>query len=111
MNGEEYKMSEIVEVFSVEQVKKCLEEVTGEDKVYALALLDWAIGKRSLKAIPLRDNTTNGDIQKAILPEHWEYGTNGEYVHVWGDGQSISFTLEWWNSPYKRGIEDGTEVS
>lgn len=59
--------------------------------------------------LTIPDNPTNGDMQQAILPKHWEYGTNGEYVHVWGDGQTMTFTLDWWNSPYKRGIENGND--
>lgn len=34
-------------VFNAEEVKKCLEDVVGEDKEYALWLLEWAINKRS----------------------------------------------------------------
>lgn len=34
-------------VFNAEEVKKCLEDVVGEDKEYALWLLEWVINKRS----------------------------------------------------------------
>lgn len=34
-------------VFNAEEVKKCLEDVVGEDKLYALFLLEWAMDKRS----------------------------------------------------------------
>ena len=36
-----------MKVFNAEEVKKCLEDVVGEDKEYALWLLEWAINKRS----------------------------------------------------------------
>lgn len=36
-----------MKVFDAEEVKKCLEDVVGEDKEYALWLLEWAINKRS----------------------------------------------------------------
>lgn len=60
--------------------------------------------------LTIPDNPTNGDIQQAILPKHWEWGTNGNFVHVWGDDQTMTFTLEWWNAPYK-GAEHGRENS
>lgn len=34
-------------VFNAEEVKKCLEDVVGEDKMHALWLLEWAIDKRT----------------------------------------------------------------
>ena len=59
--------------------------------------------------LTIPDNPTNGDMQQTILPKHWEYGTNGEYVHVWGDGQTMTYTLDWWNAPYKRGSDNGND--
>lgn len=35
-------------VFDEKEVKKCLDEVIGEDKEYALFLLEWAIKKRTI---------------------------------------------------------------
>jgi hypothetical protein len=52
-------------------------------------------------SIFISKDATNGDVQKAILPKHWQYGTNGEYVHVWGDNQTMTFTLDWWNTPFR----------
>lgn len=38
-----------MKVFNTDEVKKCLEDVVdGEDKQYALWLLEWAIEKRSI---------------------------------------------------------------
>jgi hypothetical protein len=64
--------------------------------------------KEAPTVLTIPEQPTNGDMQQAILPKHWEWGTNGNFVHVWGDGQTMTFTLEWWNSPYKRGNEDGS---
>ena len=43
-------MSRMVDV---DEVKKCLEEVSGDDKTDAIALLEWAIDKRTVQAVPI----------------------------------------------------------
>lgn len=52
---------------------------------------------------------TNGDMIKAMFP-YGKYGTNGNEVHVYGVGGNgcLVFTLDWWNAPYKRGGENGS---
>lgn len=60
-----------------------------------------------LNVTPLPDNANNGDIIKALF-DYGSYGTNGDYVHVFGVGGNgvLVFTREWWNAPYKRESED-----
>ena len=44
----------MIEVFDENDVKECLAEVTDSDiKTYAFCLLDWAMQKRKVQAIPL----------------------------------------------------------
>ena len=43
-------MSRLVDI---DEVKKCLEEVSGDDKADAIALLEWAIDKRTVQAVPI----------------------------------------------------------
>lgn len=54
---------------------------------------------------------TNGDMIKAMFP-NGEYGTNGNFVHVYISYfaiiQTMTFDLSWWNAPYKRGDSDGS---
>lgn len=44
---------------------------------------------------------TNGEVIKAMF-SYGKYGTNGDYVHVYGVGGNgcLAFTKDWWNSPY-----------
>lgn len=60
---------------------------------------DLLIGRAIKNGTPL-DNATNGDVIKALFDG--EYGTNGNMVMVWGNRQSVSFTLDWWNAPYTK---------
>ena len=50
--------------------------------------------------IPKRSYVTNGDVIKALF--NGQYGTNGDYVHVFGVGGNgcLVFTKEWWNAKY-----------
>jgi len=50
--------------------------------------------------IPKRSYVTNGDVIKALF--NGQYGTNGDYVHVFGVGGNgcLTFTKEWWNTKY-----------
>ena len=61
-----------------------------------------------LNGILLPDDATNGDVIKALFP-NGSYGTNGDYIHVFGVGGNgvWTFTLKWWNAPYKAGDTDG----
>ena len=44
----------MIEVFDEKDVKECLSEVKDSDiKTYAFCLLDWAVQKRKIQAIPL----------------------------------------------------------
>jgi len=56
---------------------------------------------------------TNGDMIKAMFP-NGEYGTNGNFVHVYISYfaiiQTMTFDLSWWNAPYKRGFEKTYEL-
>lgn len=54
----------------------------------------------------LPENPTNGDVIKAMFPNKGKYGTNGDMVTVWGESQCVSFSLEWWNAPYKKEVEE-----
>lgn len=55
---------------------------------------------------PIPDNATNGDVIKAMFP-YGSYGTNGEWVHVFGVGGNgiLVFKRDWWNAPYKESEE------
>ncbi len=44
--------------------------------------------KRLLEREPIPDNATNGDMIKAMFP-YGSYGTNGEWVHVFGVGGNM----------------------
>lgn len=54
--------------------------------------------------IEIPECATNGDMIKAMFP-YGKYGTNGDWVHVYGVGGNgcLTFTLDWWNAPYKKG--------
>jgi hypothetical protein len=97
-------------VFNVDEIKKCLNDVVGEDKMYALGLLEWAIDKRSIEAIPIFDDVTNGDMIKAMFPnfkfnEEWKatrrFELQSEQGHIEITGIA---TNDWWNAPYKENI-------
>ena len=51
--------------------------------------------------IDVPEEATNGDMIQTMFP-YGEYGTNGNYVHVFGVGGNgcLVFTLDWWNAPY-----------
>ena len=57
-----------------------------------------------LNLIEVPKGATNGDMIKAMFPSG-KYGTNGVFVHVFIDNQTMSFDLSWWNAQYKRGLE------
>lgn len=38
----------------VDEVRKCLDEVTGDDSIYAKGLLEWAIKKRTIDEADIR---------------------------------------------------------
>ena len=71
-----------------------------------------ALFDKRIKALPpvtptFPKGATNGDMIKAMFP-YGKYGTNGNEVHVYGVGGNgcLVFTLDWWNTPYKRGAEN-----
>lgn len=48
----------------VDEVRKCLDEVTGDDAIYAKGLLEWAIKKRTVDEADIR-----ADERKKLLEE------------------------------------------
>lgn len=82
-------------------------KVTKTEYSYQVTECDLKFGEEIIldgqKLIPIPDNATNGDMIKAMFP-NGKYGTNGEFVHVYGVGGNgcLGFTLKWWNAPYKR---------
>ena len=55
-----------------------------------------------VKAIPIPDNVTNGEVIKMLFPnlKHTKIITNGVYeCHI--DHKQHSFDYSWWNAPYK----------
>lgn len=60
---------------------------------------------------PLSENPTNGDIFKAMFPDV-EYKiirklSGCDYIEVKLDNiNRHQFELDWWNTPYKRGVEE-----
>ena len=62
----------------------------------------------TVNAIVIPDNATNGDMIKAIYPNAKTWEVTREDIHCayieFDDMYEIkSFSLSWWNSPYKRG--------
>ena len=50
----------------------------------------------------LQNNTTNGDIIKAMFP-NYEFSIEGKWVHIEFNERSYTFCpVEWWNAPYER---------
>lgn len=77
------------------------------DKLYKLAYERGKAEVPTINAIILPDNATNGDVIDTMFCG--SYGTNGEYVHVYGVGGNglLTFTKEWWNAPYKQEEQHG----
>ncbi|SDB15208.1 hypothetical protein [Eubacterium oxidoreducens] len=59
----------------------------------------------TVNAIPIPEGATNGDVVKLMFPDG-EYGTNGNFVHVYipfgSIIQTMTFDLSWWNAPYRK---------
>lgn len=77
------------------------------DKLYKLAYERGKAEAPASNAIILPDNATNGDVIDTMFP-YGSYGTNGEWVYVYGVGGNglLTFTKEWWNAPY---MQEGKE--
>jgi len=61
--------------------------------------------------IPITDGATNGDMIKAMFPnaeiKRGDKNENRNIVYVWIDNLCIgSFRLDWWNTPYKKEVEE-----
>ena len=97
----------MIEVFDEKDVEECLSEVKDSNiKTYAFCLLDWAVQKRKIQAIPIPERVTNGDMIKAIFPNviiEIKYNTI-----VTNIDNGCWFSLNWWDAPYeeKRGREE-----
>ena len=78
-------------VVSVDEVKKCLDEVTGDDAKYAIALLEWAIEKREFEAVPkeIIDKTV-ADLER----KREEAIKKGEYYNEYGLSTALEFIRE-----------------
>ena len=79
----------MIEVFDEKLVDECLSEVADSDiKTYAYCLLDWAVQKRKVKAIPL-------DEIKQARKEMTSY---------------IEPTASQWTSGYNNGVNTCVEI-
>lgn len=58
----------------VDEVRKCLDEVTGDDSIYAKGLLEWAIKKRTIDEADIRAD------ERRKFAEWLQ--TNGYFVYV-----------------------------
>lgn len=58
-------------------------------------------------AVVIPKGATNGDMIKAMFP-YGSYGTNGEWVHVFGVGGNgiLVFKRDWWGASYKTESEE-----
>lgn len=56
------------------------------------------------------EKPTNGDIIKAMFP-HYDIEIDEEkgYVRIFYEDFYTTYSLRWWNSPYKRGDTDGSK--
>ena len=68
-------------------------------------LVDDLCNINTVKAIPIPDNATNGDMIKAMFPNVPVKIFEDMNTVIFGNAQ---FDLEWWNAPYKRGNLDGS---
>lgn len=80
------------------KVHKRLEEVCD----LATKALEDVDNAPTADVIPIPKGATNGDMIKTMFP-YGSYGTNGEWVHVFGVGGNgiLVFKRDWWNAPYK----------
>lgn len=69
---------------------------------------NWCIqiieGEETVKAIPIPDNATNGDMIKDMFPNAIiEINEIGSMVHVKYNNHTcwVNYELDWWNAPYK----------
>lgn len=69
----------------VDEVRKCLDEVTGDDSIYAKGLLEWAIKKRTIDEADIR-----ADEREKVLDEVYKIITNQMIKH----GTNLDFNLE-----------------
>ena len=79
----------------------------GQEK---LILIDpyYVKNAKTVQAIPIPDNATNGDVIKAIFPN--VYSEECDYdIFITLDGDT-RFTYDWWNAPYKRGGENADTI-
>lgn len=97
----------MIEVFDENDVKECLAEVTDSDiKTYAFYLLDWAIQKRKVKAIPIFEGTTNGNVIEAMFP-NLEGKEKAFEIEVNVNKNKVgNISVDFWNAPYKQGDEN-----
>ena len=59
----------------------------------------------TINAIPIPEGATNGDMVKMIFPDSKILDV-GDQKRIWLPNHNqylINCSLEWWNSPYKRG--------
>lgn len=82
----------LIEVFDEKMVEECLSEVEDcKEKQYAFYLLDWAMQKRKVNAVPIFDSSKNIDVLKSLFPEDsdnskklWEIlNNNSEFLKDW----------------------------
>ena len=99
----------MIEVFDEEMVKECLSEVEDcKEKQYAFWLLDWAMQKRKINAIPIKLNATNGSMFIETFNPYKVVETEGcDDIYVYltefdlENYKHIAFDKNWWDSAYK----------
>lgn len=57
------------------------------------------------KGLPVSDNATNGDVIKAVFPKANVWESAGR-ICVDGHGCLKTFSIVWWNAPYKAESEE-----
>lgn len=69
----------------VDEVRKCLDEVTGDDSIYAKGLLEWAIKKRTIDEADIRADEREKVLDKVIdlIHESYEDAGTPEYFEAW----------------------------
>jgi hypothetical protein len=96
-------------------VRKYIIETRDLGKLIRGETIDLAQKKNNIRGfeIEIIDNPTNGDMIKAMFPQakiiiNELLGTNGTVFVQYGSeeyDEIVSYSLDWWNSPYK-GVEE-----
>ena len=92
-----------------QDIKEIIDKHVVEGKTYLLPVYILQKVEKAVKCgTPIPDNATNGDMIKAMFPNA-NISIYGNIVKVELDNIYVQeFHISWWNAPYKRGSEDGS---